>query len=163
VDTINRADTWQTPKWLFDWIEKTMGIEFTLDPCTTEENPLGVEKFYTEEDDGLIHSWAGETVFVNPPHSRALIKKFTMKCLEEADLDTLVVGLLPLRTAKWFEASILGAYQPRILVDLSEYEIMPTGTVGIHFLIKRVRYVDPVTGLPVKTSPYFDSFIAVWR
>jgi len=31
---MNRADNWQTPKWLFNWIEETMGVTFTLDPCT---------------------------------------------------------------------------------------------------------------------------------
>ena len=50
-----------------------------------------------------------------------------------------------------------------ILVDLSDWDCLSVGQVGVHFLIKRVRYVDPVTGDPVKQSPYFDSFIAVWR
>jgi len=124
---------------------------------------LGTEKFYTVKEDGLKQPSGGETVFVNPPHSRDLIPLWTLKCLEEADADTLVVGLLPLRTAKWFEASVLGAWNPMILVDLADWDCLSVGQVGIHFLIKRVRYVDPLTGLPVKQSPYFDSFIAVWR
>lgn len=48
---------------------------FTLDPCMNESNPLGTPKFYTEKDDGLKQSWAGECVYCNPPyHSKNIIK-----------------------------------------------------------------------------------------
>jgi phage N-6-adenine-methyltransferase len=40
---------------------------FTLDPTATAENAK-CKKFYTKKDSGLVHSWAGERVFMNPPY-----------------------------------------------------------------------------------------------
>ena len=31
---------------------------FELDPCSTEDNPLGTKYFYTKEMDGLAQDWS---------------------------------------------------------------------------------------------------------
>lgn len=60
-------DDWGTPQDLFDALNKEFG--FTLDPCADDNNHK-CAKYYTKEQDGLAQSWAGETVFCNPPYSR---------------------------------------------------------------------------------------------
>ena len=44
-------------------------FDFTLDPCATFENAK-CDKFFTEEQDGLIQNWEGEKVFCNPPYNK---------------------------------------------------------------------------------------------
>jgi site-specific DNA-methyltransferase (adenine-specific) len=44
-----------TPKYLFDQLNKE--FLFDLDPCTTEDNPLGTKYFMTKEINGLAQSW----------------------------------------------------------------------------------------------------------
>ena len=60
-------DDWGTPQDLFDALNKE--FNFTLDPCADDNNHK-CAKYYTIEQDGLAQSWAGETVFCNPPYSR---------------------------------------------------------------------------------------------
>lgn len=61
-------DTWRTPPDLLRLLEDRFCLRFTLDPCSAPDNHLGLESFFTEEDDGLSRAWFG-TVWVNPPFS----------------------------------------------------------------------------------------------
>ena len=157
-------DNWQTPKYIFSQIEGEMGVEFNLDPCTTEDNPLETLYFLTPEHDGLTQSWYMDEptyVFMNPPYSRGEIDKWVKKAHKEGKKkDIVVVGLLPLRTAKWFMTFVLGS--GRILHNLNHWEDLTEGECGIHFLGTRVKFVDPETGEQEKNSPFWDTFIAVW-
>jgi len=98
-----RSD-WGTPLELFRALDSHFG--FTLDPCTTPDNPLGTPKHYTVEDDGLAQSWAGERVFINPPYSRrrsepaAWVRKAYLEALHGG---ATCVLLLAARTdTSWF-------------------------------------------------------------
>lgn len=77
---------WSTPQAFFDELDKE--FHFTLDPCATVENAK-CEKFYMKEDDGLSKSWAGETVFMNPPYGRE-ISKWIKKAYEESESSVCV-------------------------------------------------------------------------
>lgn len=90
--TSNRED-WETPQALFN--ELDMRYHFTLDPASTHENAK-CEKHYTKEENGLIQSWEGETVFCNPPYGRN-IGEWVKKCAEESN-HARVVMLIPART-----------------------------------------------------------------
>ena len=108
-------DDWTTPQDLFD--ELNNEFDFTLDPCTNGENAK-CEKFYTEEDDGLLQDWSGERVFVNPPYSKAGKQdQWVKKCYEESKKEnTIVVALLPARTdTKRFHSYILNKAEIRFL------------------------------------------------
>jgi len=59
-----------TPPEVFGPLDRLFG--FTLDPCTTADNPLAVNVFWTKEDDGLSRDWSRQHVFVNPPYSQML-------------------------------------------------------------------------------------------
>lgn len=56
--------TWETTQDFYDVINEE--FNFTLDPCYTKETAKS-SAFYTKEEDGLLKSWQGDTVFINPP------------------------------------------------------------------------------------------------
>ena len=89
----SRSNEWETPQELYDELDKE--FSFTLDPCATKESAK-CDKYYTEEDNGLIQDWGG-VVFMNPPYGRQI-----NKCIEKAYKESLkgatVVCLIPART-----------------------------------------------------------------
>jgi len=99
----SKSDMWATPQDFFDKLNEE--FNFTLDPCATPENAK-CEKYFTEEVDGLVEDWEGETVFCNPPYSN--IKEWVKKCYFEGNKDnTTVVLLIPSRTdTKYFHEYI---------------------------------------------------------
>tara|TARA_Y100001963_G_scaffold48485_1_gene68139 strand:+ start:123 stop:680 length:558 start_codon:yes stop_codon:yes gene_type:complete len=58
---------WWTPKEIID----TLGLEFDLDPATSEDanKIIGAKHIYTKEDNGLDQDWFGR-VWLNPPYTR---------------------------------------------------------------------------------------------
>ena len=72
------------------------GFPFTLDPCPTRDNPLGLPSFFTEEDNGSRPSWAGHRVFCNPPYSHGSIIRWVEKAASEREALTAI--LIPART-----------------------------------------------------------------
>ena len=94
---LRSSDTaeWSTPSEFYTQLNTQYG-PFTLDPCATTENAK-CERFYTLEEDGLTQSWAGETVFMNPPYG-AEIKEWMRKAWIESQQGALVVCLVPSRT-----------------------------------------------------------------
>lgn len=61
--------SWGTPKDLFSALDEE--FHFTLDAAASDKNHK-CEKYYTEETDGLAHSWRGEIVFLNPPYGKTI-------------------------------------------------------------------------------------------
>ena len=91
----SKTDMWSTPQSFFNELDKE--FNFTLDPCATTANAK-CTKYFTEEVNGLIQNWEGETVFCNPPYGNQL-KLWVKKCYEEnIKLNTKVVMLMPART-----------------------------------------------------------------
>ena len=94
VHHMSKKYDWETPCDLFEQLNHEFA--FTLDPCATQENKK-CDRYYTLEDNGLIQSWAGEIVFMNPPYGR-LIGKWIQKAFEESQQGAVVVCLIPSRT-----------------------------------------------------------------
>lgn len=116
-------DDWSTPKELFDALNSEFG--FTLDPCADSNNHK-CAKYYTKEQDGLKQSWAGETVFCNPPYSkRGRQAKWIEKCYTEAEKNKIVVvALLPARTdTKAFHGYVLGKAEIRFVKGRINFEV----------------------------------------
>jgi site-specific DNA-methyltransferase (adenine-specific) len=126
---------WATPQWLFDVLDSI--YHFTLDPCSTHENAK-CRKHYTREDNGLLQSWAGETVFMNPPYGKE-ISDWVRKCFNESTFGGRGnVALLPARTdTLWFH---------NYVYDQAK----------IYFIKGRLKFGDG------KGSAPFPSMIAVW-
>jgi site-specific DNA-methyltransferase (adenine-specific) len=112
-----QKDMWATPGCIFSPLDQE--FQFTLDPCCTIETRK-CDRYFTPEENGLIQSWAGESVFVNPPYSRGNIDKWMAKCCEEAKTAKVIVALIPVSTsARWFHNYVWGKaelvfYQGRI-------------------------------------------------
>lgn len=85
---------WTTPVDLFNKLDSI--YYFDLDAAASEENAL-CNFFYTEETNGLAHSWAGKRVWCNPPYGRE-IRAWTRKAAAESLQATLIVMLVPART-----------------------------------------------------------------
>jgi len=92
----SKNQEWFTPPDLYSLLHSH--FNFTLDPCTSAENPLATARFFTEETNGLSASWANERVFCNPPYADVALwlKKATTE-------NVMCVFLIPARTdTKYF-------------------------------------------------------------
>lgn len=96
----SKSGDWDTPQAFFDKLNKQFG--FTLDPCATAASTK-CDKYFTEEEDGLVQSWKGHTVFVNPPYGRGIGVWLKKGYEESKQHNTVVVMLIPARTdTKWW-------------------------------------------------------------
>lgn len=132
------SDNWETPKWLYDQLDKEFQFDFDPCPiCTTEILP---------EKDGLLIQW-GDMNFVNPPYSRKLKEAFVEKAIEQKRLGRSSVLLLPVSTS-----TVL--FHDRIKPNAKE----------IRFIRGRVRFKGINTkGEQANSSPMHDSMIVYFE
>jgi len=107
----SKSDEWATPEDFYANLNETFG-PFTLDPAADDDNHK-CDKYFTMEDDGLKQSWAGETVFVNPPYTRGQAGKWLKKAYEESqNSKTTVVALVAARsdTKAWHDYAMKATY-----------------------------------------------------
>lgn len=77
------SSTWGTPP---EWLERVRvtlgGID--LDPASDPDHNCYVQaaQYYTEKENGLLHSWNGR-VFLNPPGGRGIPQKFFDKLIQQ--------------------------------------------------------------------------------
>lgn len=119
-------DDWETPNELFDELNKE--FNFTLDPCSTDENAK-CKKHYTIKEDGLSKDWTGETVFCNPPYSKRTKNNpgqeaWIKKCYEESKKGATCVMLIPSRTdTRAFHKYIYGKAEIRFIRGRLKFEV----------------------------------------
>lgn len=93
----NRFDSkkqeWETPQSLFDELNKEFG--FTLDVCADIGNKK-VEKFFSEETNGLKQDWSKDICWMNPPYKKVGI--WLRKAYLESLKGAVVICLVPSRT-----------------------------------------------------------------
>jgi len=105
----NHKDDWETPKVLYDELNKEFIFDF--DPC-----PLNATF------DGLKSEWKNRN-FINPPYSRKLKEGFIKKALEESRKGKLCVMLLPVSTStKIFHEVIYPNAEIRFLKGRVKFE-----------------------------------------
>jgi phage N-6-adenine-methyltransferase len=130
---------WATPPEVFDPLHAEIG--FTLDVCATAASAK-VPRFYSEADNALERSWAGERAWMNPPYGRE-VYAWTRKARLEAAAGALVVGLLPASTdLAWWHEDVLGHAEV------------------LRWYRGRIRFL---TGGPYRASGFFPSVAVVWR
>lgn len=72
---------WGTPELVLDLVRRLGPI--ALDPCTSPDNPVHANLYYTEEDNGLKATWPSlGLAYVNPPYGREL-PKWVGRCVRE--------------------------------------------------------------------------------
>ena len=100
-------------------------FRFTVDACASPDNAK-LERFYSEADNGLIQSWAGERVWCNPPYSN--IRPWVEKAW--ADPAELVVILVPAnRTEQRWWQELIEPHRDR------------DDTLRVEFLPGRIRFI----------------------
>jgi len=127
------SDEWYTPRWIIDELGP-----FDTDPCAPLEPPYPIAPLtYNIEEDGLKHTWRG-VVWMNPPYSRAPLRKF---CEKMAAHDN---GIALLKNQ----------------VDnlLFQEVIFPTAKSMI-FMRRRVKFLRPDGR---SGSPFFGSCLVAW-
>jgi phage N-6-adenine-methyltransferase len=129
---------WATPPEVFAPLHAE--FDFTLDPCCSIETAK-CPQFFTECENGLVQSWAGHRVFMNPPYGRE-VYAWTRKASLEQSAGVLVVGLLPAST------------------DLAWWHDDVVGRAEVRYLRGRVRFL---TGGPYRASGFFASVVVIWR
>lgn len=109
----SETNEWATPQCFYDRLDAE--FRFTLDPCA-DNNNAKCSKYYTQEDDGLSKTWAGETVFMNPPYGR-VIGDWIRKAYEESlNEGTTVVAMIPARTdTRYWHDYVMGAQEIRLV------------------------------------------------
>jgi phage N-6-adenine-methyltransferase len=80
---------WSTPPEIFTPLHAEFG--FTLDVCAKPDNAKCV-RYFTEAQDGLMQSWAGEICWMNPPYKETA--KWIRKAYESAQAGATVVCLV---------------------------------------------------------------------
>lgn len=85
-----------TPGYVLEPVRSALG-GIGLDPCTEPNNPTGAERFYTPPTDGASEPWDAETIYVNPPYSKAR-ERWVERCIEAAGDGSRVVLLMPSHT-----------------------------------------------------------------
>jgi phage N-6-adenine-methyltransferase len=88
-----------TPQWLFDYCAEMAvemcGERITLDVAAAAWNRK-CERYYTEEQDGLVQPWNAKAVWLNCPYNDQTIEAFIKKAMAERDeRGTTTFALLP--------------------------------------------------------------------
>ncbi len=102
--------------------------EIDLDPASSEvaNRTVKAKQFYNAEDDGLRHEWRGR-VWMNPPYSSKLIRRFCAKLVESVKVGKVIAAIVLVNNATetgWFQS------------------LAPVASACV-FTSKRVRFLDP--------------------
>lgn len=141
------SDEWRTPPDLFARLNRT--FQFDYDAFASPENALcaqysTVEGTFNKHspygigrggEDGLIYSWMGHRVWMNPPYSRGFIERAMQKAADERQSAELIVALIPANTdTRWW------------------HDVVVPNASHIEFLRGRVRFLRP-DGTPGDAPP----------
>jgi hypothetical protein len=96
-DEAHPAQTQLTPPYVLEPVRVALGGVIGLDPCTEPDNPTGAEAFYSPPQDGATLPWDAQTIFVNPPYSKAR-ERWVLRCIEAGAAGRRVVLLMPAAT-----------------------------------------------------------------
>jgi hypothetical protein len=99
-----------TPSYALEPIRKALGGSIELDPCTEPDNPTGAKRFYSLPTDGAEEPWDAESIFCNPPYSKAR-ERWVMRCIEAGVSGSKVALLIPAHPdTRIFQLAMLSAH-----------------------------------------------------
>lgn len=157
-------DTYQTPKYLFNWLNKRFNFDF--DGCAGDENHL-CERYCTEQDNFLTYDpdkesewgvpyFCPQSIYINPPYSNP--KDFVERAVWWKVRGSLVVMLLPAdKSVEWY--SIIQQHATEIIDIIGYHDEKGNWHTG------RVQFIHPFTGEEVKGNnkgsmiAVFDPFV----
>jgi len=136
---LNIRDLWQTPKELFNTLNKE--FKFDFDVCASDQNTLVECNYWTEKDNSLLRNW-GFTNWCNPPYSD--ITPWVEKAIAEHDMGCTIVMLVPADTSvKWFKLAYESCNEVR-------------------FISGRISFINAETQKPVNGNNK-GSVLFIWR
>ncbi len=101
--------TWLTPEYVLAPVRESFGGKIGLDPCTDMSNPTKALSFYAPPLDGAELPWDADSIFVNPPYSKAR-ERWARRCIEAGRDGRKVVLLIPAATdTRIFQSCLLSA------------------------------------------------------
>ena len=115
---------WETPPRFFASLNDQ--YHFTVDAAASHANAL-LPRYWTEQDSGLKHSWAGERVFCNPPYDHNLYAWIDKAAVRVAEVAVLI--LPPSVDTTWFHD---------LIWDCNLHQTRPG--VSIQFLRGRLKF-----------------------
>lgn len=133
----------------FEGFDREFG-PFTVDVAAAQHNTK-CDRFYDREADGLTQSWAGETVWCNPPYSD--IAPWIEKAWAEHVDANRIVMLLPGNRAeqRWWQTMV------------EPYRDRPDSPMSTRFLPGRMRFIKPgQTDVGPNQRPPFGCVLVVW-
>lgn len=107
----SETNEYYTPSQYIEAARRTMG-GIDLDPasCIAAQQVVKATKYYTKDDDGLVHAWHGR-VFVNPPYGKVGSESsqgvWAQRLISEHKQGNTSEGIILVKAAvgyKWFEA-----------------------------------------------------------
>lgn len=116
VQTVASRDDWWTPDETRETIRNRWNI--TLDAAATNDSCIVPNYFGPDHPDPVrrdatVLNWSeyadGGHVYINPPYSTALLRKFLAKAVETSRRGTPVTALLPAATSThWWATQVMG-------------------------------------------------------
>lgn len=150
-----------TPVYFYAWLDAQ--LHFTIDVCADERNHKH-PRYFSERDNGLAQSWAGETFFMNPPYGRQT-GEWMRKARDEAMFSRAMGAcLVPARVGvTWWREAVKcldGAAgklrDVRVMpkIDLTWYRFTNLN-VGLYFHDERIEFDGLETGAPFDAAVVF--------
>lgn len=102
----SKSQEWETPWWLFDLLDSE--FQFTVDAAANSQNAK-LERYWTEEIDGLKQDWREEIVFINPPFAVKDLRLWTERAyVASRESGTTVVMIVPVKADQdwWHDFAI---------------------------------------------------------
>ena len=133
-----------------DFAELNERFSFTVDVASAAHNKK-LDRHYTEDNSGLVASWAGERVYCNPPYSD--IAPWLAKAWQESRAE-LIVMLLPANRTE----------QPWWQEYIEAKRDMPGSPLRVDFLPGRLRFLKPgQTVIGPNERPPFGCCLCIWQ
>jgi phage N-6-adenine-methyltransferase len=126
-------------------------FRFTLDVAAAAHNAK-CARYFTREDNGLAQSWAGESVWCNPPYSD--IEPWVIKAWDEWIYTTGIVMLLPANRTdqRWWHDHV-EPMRDRLHSPLR-----------LEFLLGRLRFIQAGrTEVGPNERPPFGCCLLIWQ
>lgn len=95
---------WYTPQSIIDLVYSVMGhIDIDVASSAKANEVVRADEYFSAENNGLEHHWHGK-IFMNPPYSAELIKKFIGKfCAERLSIDEAIIVVNNATETEWFQ------------------------------------------------------------
>jgi len=107
------TNEWYTPPHILEAVRAVFEAPVDLDPasCPKANETVQASRIYTKRDNGLMHEWRAENVYLNPPYGRTSsggsnLEHFTRHIIEQYECGNVkqAIMIIPVNTAtSWFE------------------------------------------------------------